>query len=93
MGHLAKFASTLLMSLALALLTYIFAQNFGVFGDFFFAVILLFGHAFYSYWEDLEGDAHLLRELPPEELAKLEHDHELSVEKPSKFHRFKGERV
>jgi CHASE2 domain-containing sensor protein len=71
-SHLAKFATALFLSSAILLVTYVFAQNFGVFGDFFAAAGLLFVHAFYSYWEDLEHDAHLLHKLPSEEIAKLE---------------------
>lgn len=71
-SHLAKFAATLLMSSVTLLVTYVFAQNFGVFGDFFAAAGLLLLHAVYSYWEDLLHDAHLLRRLPAAEIARLE---------------------
>lgn len=70
--HLAKFATTGLMCAAIALLTYVFAQNFGVFGDFFSAVVLLILHSLYSYWEDLEQDAELVRKLTAAEREELE---------------------
>ncbi len=83
MEHPAKFATTGLLCVAIALLTYVFAQNFGVFGDFFSAVILLVLHAAYSYWEDLEHDGELVRKLTPAERDELERRREPAVSDPT----------
>ncbi|HVT59508.1 MAG TPA: CHASE2 domain-containing protein [Thermoanaerobaculia bacterium] len=56
---MAQLAAAAVTAFLLLLLTYVFAQNFGLYSDFFIPVVFLFIHALWNYWNELRKAAEL----------------------------------